>query len=92
MGTEPIAKRSQEAKKVESQLTLPAGLDSKCPSIKPQAVLSSKGTLVMNLRQFGSFLKISVENPHQQYSYRLAFFITRLSTIYVRKTYSAKQE
>lgn len=75
-----------------SQLTLPAGLDSKCPSIKPQAVLSSKGTLVMNSRQFGSFLKTSVENPYQRYSYRLAFFISRLSTIYVKKTYFAKQE
>lgn len=74
MGTEPVAKRSQEAKKVGSQLTLPAGLDSKCPSIKPQAVLPSKGTLVMNSRQFGSFLKTSVENPYQRYSYRLAFF------------------
>lgn len=77
---------------MESRLILPAGLDSKCPSIKPQAVLSSKGTLVMNPRQFDSFLKISVESPHQQYSYRLAFFNTRLSTIYVRKTYFAKQE
>lgn len=74
MGIEPVAKRSQEAKTVEPQLTLPAGLDSKCPSIKSQAMLSSEGTLVMNSRQFGSFLKTGVENPHQRYSYRLAFF------------------
>lgn len=64
-GTERVAKRSQEAKKVESRLTLPGGLDSKCPSVETHAMLSSEGILVRNSRQFCSFLKTSVENPHQ---------------------------
>lgn len=61
VGTQLFAKRSQE----ESCLTLPGGLDSKCPSVEPNAMLSSEGILVMNSRQSGLFLKSSVENSHQ---------------------------
>lgn len=61
VGTELLAKRSQEG----SWHTLPEGLDSKCSSVEPHAMLSSEGILVMNSRQSGSFLKRSVENSHQ---------------------------
>lgn len=39
-----------------------------------------------------SLLKIGVETPYPLYSYRLAFYVTRFFTIYVKEMYFAKQE